>query len=165
MNSVPVDRWVKEVRPAFWGKGWPRAIRSGTGGGWDVTGSRFLILLSLAGAGGGDRRAGVAERDPDVGIALRLALDEAVSGLGPGHDVFVLVVQNELALVALHGQHGMAFAELVAHHRDQKRFARPTGIHQHLAFQQHVIFTVAVAVGRQRPFLDYAPMLHVGHGL
>src|SRR5436853_7635317 len=81
------------------GEAWPRAIRSGTGRGGDVTGSRVLKNSSSAGAGRRDRRASVAERDPDIGIALRLALDEAVSGLGPGQDAFVLVVENELALV------------------------------------------------------------------
>src|SRR3977135_60690 len=80
---------------------------------------------AIARAGGSDCGAAVAKRDPYIRIALRLALDEAVSGLGPGHDVFVLVVEDELALVGLHGQHRVAFALLVAHHRDQYRLARP----------------------------------------
>src|SRR6478736_7896871 len=91
------------------GEGWPRAIRSGTGRGGDVTGSRVSVFLMFAGAGGGDRRAAVAKRDPHVRIALRLTLDEAVSGLGPGHDVFVLVVEDELALIGLYRQHRVAF--------------------------------------------------------
>src|SRR4051812_24413018 len=95
------------------------------------------VFSMLAGAGRSDRRPGVAKRDPDVGIALRLALDEAVAGLGPGHDALVLVVEDELALVAFYRQHGVAFALLVAHHRDQQRLARPSGIDQHLALQQH----------------------------
>src|SRR5260370_40031425 len=105
------------------GESWPRAIRSGTGRGGDVTGSRVSVisLLVIAGAGGGDRRAAVAKRDPYIRVALRLTLDEAVTGLGPGHDVFVLVVEDELALVGFHGQHRVAFALLVAHHRDQHR--------------------------------------------
>src|SRR3982074_162924 len=67
------------------GESWPRAIRSGTGRGGDVTGSRVSLLgLSvIAGGGSGDRGAAVAKRDPHIGIALRLTLDEAVSGLGP----------------------------------------------------------------------------------
>src|SRR6266480_7048264 len=76
------------------GESWPRAIRSGTGRGGDVTGSRvllFRVALAIAGAGGGDRGTAIAERDPYVRIALRLTFDEAISGLGPGHDVFVLV--------------------------------------------------------------------------
>src|SRR3954452_8861334 len=76
------------------GGGWPRAIRSGTGRGGDVTGSRVsvvLLYLLFAGARGGDRWSAIAERDPHIGIALRLALDKAVAGLGPGHDAFVLV--------------------------------------------------------------------------
>ena len=119
----------------------------------------------LAGAGGCDRRAAVAKRDPHIWIALRLTLDEAVSGLGPGHDVFVLVVEDKLALIGLHGQHRVAFALLVAHHRDQQGLARPAGVDQHLALQQHVVLAVAVTVRRQRPFLDHTPMIHVGHRL
>ena len=49
-----------------------------------------LSLLVIAGAGGGGRGTAVAMRNPDILVALRLPLDEAVSGLGPGHDVFVL---------------------------------------------------------------------------
>src|SRR6266513_4483337 len=91
------------------GESWPRAIRSGTGRGGDVTGSRvllFRVALAIAGAGGGDRGTAIAERDPYVRIALRLTFDEAISGLGPGHDVFVLVIADELALVGFYGQHG-----------------------------------------------------------
>src|ERR1700686_3491346 len=92
------------------GESWPRAIRSGTGRGGDVTGSRVSVKsLVIAGAGGGNRRTAVAERDPHIGVALRLPLDEAVSGLGPGHDGFVLVVENELALFGLPGQNRVAF--------------------------------------------------------
>src|ERR1700687_1491637 len=131
------------------GESWPRAIRSGTGRGGDVTGARVSVvskLIVIAGAGGGDCGAAVAKRAPSVRIALRLALDEAVSSLGPGHDGFVLVVENELALVGFHGQHRVAFALLVARHRDQQRLARPAGVDQHLALQQHVVLAVAVAV-------------------
>src|SRR3954468_9394530 len=71
------------------GGGWPRAIRSGTGRGGDVTGSRNSVTR-LACAGGGDRVSTIAECDPYIGIALRLTLDEAVAGLGPCHDVFIL---------------------------------------------------------------------------
>src|SRR5882724_12645855 len=96
------------------GESWPRAIRSGTGRGGDVTGSRVSLFLCLVRdrgrAGGGNRRAAIAKRDPYVGIALRLTLDEAVAGLGPGHDVLILVVEDEFTLVGLHGQHGVAFA-------------------------------------------------------
>src|SRR5580693_2811370 len=87
------------------GESWPRAIRSGTGRGGDVTGSRVPLFPCsvIAGARGGGCRAAVAERDPYVRIALRLTLDEAVAGLGPGHDVLILVVEDELSLVGLHG--------------------------------------------------------------
>src|SRR5438093_8621763 len=40
---------------------------------------------------------------------------------------------------SLHGQHRVAFALLVAHHRDQQRFARPSGVDQHLALQKHIV--------------------------
>src|SRR3954452_3552591 len=75
------------------GGGWPRAIRSGTGRGGDVTGSRVSVIsLVFAGAGSGDRRLRVAERDPYIEIALRLPLHEAVAGVGPGQHGLVLVV-------------------------------------------------------------------------
>src|SRR5450631_1370550 len=160
-------------------KGFPKKLRPALGGGlaardpvWDGEGwgcdrvaCLRLSLSVIARAGGGDRGTAVAQRDPYVRIALRLTLDEAVSGLGPGHDRLVLVVEDELALVALDGQYRVAFALLVAHHRDQQRLARPAGVDQHFALQQHVVLAVAVTVGRDRPFLDHAPMIHVGHRL
>src|SRR5436189_2833266 len=86
------------------------------GEGWGVTGSRVSVFsrywLVLVGAGGGDRRAAVAKRDPHIRIALRLTLDEAVSGLGPGHDVFVLVVEDDLAYIGIYRHHRLALALL-----------------------------------------------------
>src|SRR6266705_5055963 len=115
----------KGVRPALGGELAARdPVWDGEGWGCDRVACPlflwFFVQLLIAGAGGGDRRAAVAKRDPYVGIALRLTLDEAVAGLGPGHDVLILIVEDELALVGLHGQHGVAFALLVAHHRDQQ---------------------------------------------
>src|SRR3954451_11930075 len=56
------------------GESWPRAIRSGTGRGGDVTGSRVsscsCLLSAIARAGSGDCRPVVAQRNPHVGIAL-----------------------------------------------------------------------------------------------
>src|ERR1700676_3065177 len=45
------------------GESWARAIRSGTGGGGDVTGSRVSLfpVVSLVGAGGGERGTVVTE--------------------------------------------------------------------------------------------------------
>src|SRR3954447_20002629 len=136
---------LSEVRPQKscaqpLGDGWARANRSGTGRGGDVTGRVSLSfvstdLLLVPCAGGGDRRLGVAERDPDIRIALRLALDEAVAGLRPGNDVLVLIVENELALVCLRRQHRVSFALLVANDGDEQGLARPSGIDQHLALQ------------------------------
>src|SRR5207248_9398249 len=139
---------LKKLRPALGGGLAARdPVWDGEGWGCDrVAGSIIPLVLAVAGAGGGHRRPAVTERDPDIGIALRLPLDEAVAGLGPGQDVFVLVVENELALVGLHRQHRVAFALLVAHDGDEESLARPSGIDQHLALQQHVVFAVTVTV-------------------
>jgi hypothetical protein len=75
-----------------------------------VTGSRISVVVSaFAGAGRGDRGATVAQRNPHVRVALRLALHEPVAGLIPRHDAFGLVVEDELALVGLHRQDRVAF--------------------------------------------------------
>src|ERR1700686_2207549 len=100
------ERERKKLRPALGGELAARdPVWDGEGWGCDRVGCLVVRVFSLVGAGGSDRGAVVAERDPYIRIALRLPLDEAVSGLGPGHDVFVLVVENELALVGLDGQH------------------------------------------------------------
>src|SRR4051794_14958868 len=56
------------------GESWPRAIRSGTGRGGDVTGSRVsscsFLLSAIARAGSGDCRPVVTQGNPNVGIAL-----------------------------------------------------------------------------------------------
>src|SRR5450631_1329456 len=167
MGFLAFSGLPKKLRPALGGELAARdPVWDGEGWGCDRVAGPVISLLSVvAGAGGGERRAAVAKGDPYVRIALRLTLDEAVAGLGPGYDVLALVVENELSLVSLHGQHGVAFALLVAHHRDQQRLARPAGVDQHLALEQYVVLTVAVAVGRQRPFLDHSPMIHIGHRL
>src|SRR5207248_4357811 len=87
----------KKLRPALGGELAAREpVWDGEGWGCDrVAGSIIPYVLAVAGAGGGHRRPAVTERDPDIGIALRLPLDEAVAGLGPGQDVFVLVVEHE----------------------------------------------------------------------
>src|ERR1700720_623963 len=107
MQKAKEIQWLwppKKLRPALGGELAARdPVWDGEGWGCDRVACPVVSfsLLAVAGAGGGGRGAGVAERDPDIGVALRLALDEAVSSLGPGHDVFVLVVQNEFALVGL----------------------------------------------------------------
>src|SRR5260370_12396519 len=132
---------------------------------WPGRGSPFslVIWLVFAGAGGSDCRAAVAKRDPYIRIALRLTLDEAVSSLGPGHDVFVLVVEDELALIGLYRQHRVASALLVAHHCDQQRLARPAGVNQHLALQQPVAFAVSFALLLLPPFLHHSPLIQTAH--
>src|SRR5882724_4671116 len=84
----------KKLRPALGGELAAREpVWDGEGWGCDrVAGSIIPYVLAVAGAGGRNSRATITERDPDIGIALRLPLDEAVAGLGPGQDVFVLVV-------------------------------------------------------------------------
>src|ERR1043165_7956704 len=74
----------KRVRPALGGELAAREpVWDGEGWGCDrVAGS----CVSLVGARGRDRGPVVAERDPDIGIALRLTLDEAVAGVGPEQD-------------------------------------------------------------------------------
>src|SRR5262249_21151402 len=141
-------------------------------GGVGITGSRYSLSLSLCRAAFAaclalprslrcerksprtdrrDRRLLIAERDPDVDVVLRLPFDEPIPGLVPEQDLLVLVVEDEFALVALHRQHRMAVAALVAHHRDEQRFARPAGVSKHLALLQDIVLAVAIAVGRIRP--------------
>src|ERR1700704_1951567 len=82
---------AKKLRPSLGGGSAARdPVWDGEGWGCDrVACLRCFSVSVIAGAGGGDRRAGVAQRDPHIRIALRLTLDEAVAGLGPGHDGFV----------------------------------------------------------------------------
>src|SRR5882672_1346545 len=117
LRSGGVCGLPKKLRPALGGELAARdPVWDGEGWGCDRVACPVIrVSLAIAGAGSGDRGTAVAKRDPYVRIALRLTLDEAISGLGPGHDVFVLVIEDELALVGFHGQHGMAFAVLVAH--------------------------------------------------
>src|SRR5439155_3846855 len=100
LQDHPPAAASKKLRPALGGSLAAREpVWDGEGWGCDRVACPLKFPCSVvAGAGGRGRRASIAERDPDVGIALRLALDEAVAGLGPGQDVFVLVVENELAL-------------------------------------------------------------------
>src|SRR6516162_5181735 len=107
------------------------------------------------------RRPRIAERQPDIGIALRLTLHETISGVGPQQDIGVLVVENELALVRLDGENRMAIALLVAHYSDQQCLTRPARVHEHAALEQDVILAVAIAIVGIVPALDHAPMLQV----
>ena len=150
------------------GEAWPRAIRSGTGRGGDVTGSRVSSIPSVQRS----RALAVATAgrlSPSDTQTLGSLCDWRLTKRYPvsvqGRTVSFWLSSTILALVGLHRQHRVAFAFPVAHDGDQERLARPSGIDQHLALQQHIIFAVAVAVGRQRPFLDHAPMIHVGHRL
>src|SRR5262249_13546545 len=105
------------------------------------------------------------ERDRYVLVRLRLPLHEAVARLRPEQDLLLLVVEDELALVGLDREDGVALALEVAHDRDQERLPRPTGLHQHPALEQDIVLAVAIAVVGIAPALDNAPMIHVGHRL
>src|ERR1700674_5114143 len=116
MNREEASRSSRGWPLSLWPQGcWRRDGRSfwcartdlGTGRRGDVIGSRCsLVLLRLCFVGrcrfyrrpGGccrRRRSRIAERDPDVGIVLRLAHDEAVTGFRPPQNVFDLVVEDE----------------------------------------------------------------------
>src|SRR5579864_5775377 len=136
---------AKKVRPALggepaarepiWGRGGVGTRSARVSGPLDLSHrglvlwcSRVLSFWSAAGrlpallcGCGCRRRPRVAERHPDIGVALRLALDEAVAGLEPQHDVVGLVVEDEFAAVGLHREHRVAFIPLVAYHGDQQR--------------------------------------------
>src|ERR1700686_5605327 len=131
-----------------WGRTGRARTRSGDGEGWGRDRARVATVFGPQSVRGwGERpRARFAERDPDIRIGLRLAFDEAVTGVRPQHDVVGLVVEDVFALVAFDRQYGVAVVVLVAHHGDQQRLARPAGLHQHLAFLQHVVLAVAVTV-------------------
>src|SRR5580692_5537948 len=64
-----------------WGRAGRARTRSGDGEGWGRDRARVApVFVSQSVRGGGERhRARFAERDPDVRIGLRLALDEAVT--------------------------------------------------------------------------------------
>jgi len=98
--AVPL---FKKCAAAPGGRGGRAQTRSGDGEGWGrdrvrVTPCLRQNSIRSACGGGGRRRAGIAKRDPEVWIVLRLPLHEAVAGFGPDQDVLVLVVENELAL-------------------------------------------------------------------
>src|SRR6266568_4427861 len=135
--------------------------RSGDGEGWGRDRGRVAPcrFLHSARGGSGNRRTRIAERDPDVRVALRLAFHKAVTGLRPEQDLILLIVEDELALVGLDGEHRVAFALLVAHHRDQQRLSGPSGLHQHPALEQDIILAVAEAVIGIAPALDHAPVI------
>src|SRR5258706_16149129 len=81
---------AKKLRPAP-GGGLAARDPVWDGEGWEcyrVACLRCLLLLAIAGAGGGDFGAAVAKPVPYIRIPLRLTLDEAVSCLGPGHHGF-----------------------------------------------------------------------------
>ena len=109
---IELDDRLKKGAAGPGGRPAAREPGLGTGRGGDVTGSRSSLsmpALQRDGRGGG-RRARIAERRPSVRIGLRLALHEAVAGLRPEQDLLVLVVEDELALVGLHREHGVAVA-------------------------------------------------------
>src|ERR1700758_4578381 len=93
---------AEKVAASSWGRAGRARSGLGRGGVGMRPGRVTPVSSTILCAGRRNGRAVVAERDPDILVALRLPFDEAVAGLGPGQDVFVLVVENELALVGLH---------------------------------------------------------------
>src|SRR5262249_5464324 len=102
-----------------WGKAGRARTRSGDGEGWGLDRVRVAPVAKSARGCGQARRTRVAERDPDVGIGLGLPLDEAVARLRPQHDRLVLIVEDEVAAIGPHREHGVAVAALLAHDGDQ----------------------------------------------
>ena len=153
---------LKKVRPAL-GESRPPRTRSGDGEGW----GRDRVRDSSRSARRCDvsRRARIAERNPNVRIGLRLALDEAIAGVRPRQNFGFLVVENEFAPVGADGQDSVAVTLFVAHDSDQKGASRPAELHQYFAFQQNVILAVAIAVIGVSPFLDDPVMIEISHRL
>src|ERR1700738_3476728 len=100
------------------------------------------------GRSSGTGRVRLTECHPDIRIALRLALHEAVARLGPEQDLLVLIVQNKLPLIGFAVERGETSAALAAEDRDQQRLTSQPGLHEHAPFEQYVIFAVAVSVIR-----------------
>ena len=109
-----------------------------------------------------DRRLLIAERNPDVGVGLRLAFHELIASLRPEQDALVLIVEDVLALVGSHGQYGMTLVLFVAHHGHQQCLPRPAGLDQHASLEQDVVLAITVAVIRIGPAVDHSPMFDIG---
>src|SRR5947209_19775372 len=95
-----------------------------------------------------------ANRRPYVLVGLRLALNEAITGLRPRPYLVAHVVENEVAFVGLHGQNGMTFVVLVLDHGHEQRLARQAFLDQELALQKRIILAIALAVGWIIPLVD-----------
>src|ERR1700677_3789231 len=76
------------------GESRPREPGLGTGRGGDVTGLANSFSFVSARGRSRRRRAGFTERDPQVGVCLRLPLDETVTGVRPGQNLIVLVIED-----------------------------------------------------------------------
>ena len=61
------------------------------------------------------------------------AIAEAVAGLRPRSHVVAHIVENEFALIGLHGQNRVALIVEVLHHRHKQRLARQAFLDQELA--------------------------------
>src|SRR6476620_9525428 len=101
--------------------------------------AKLQNTMGSTGRSSGRGRVRLTERHPDIRIALRLALHEAVARLGTEQDLLVLIVQNKLALISFDREHGVTIAALVADDRDQQRLTGPPGQHEHAPFEQYVI--------------------------
>src|SRR5262245_9638162 len=146
-----------------WGRPGRSRTRSGDGEGWGRDREREFLILSAR--GDSRRRARFAKRNPKIWIGLRLSFYEPVARPGPRQDLGLLIIENELAAISLHSKDRVTVALLVANDSNKQCLARPACLHEQAALQQHVVFTVAVAVVGIIPALDHAPMLEIGHRL
>src|ERR1700685_3596608 len=99
---------IKKGAASPWGGTGRARARCGDGEGWGRDRARVApVFVSQSVCGCGERhRPRFAKRDPYIRIGLRLALDEAVTGVRPQHDVVGLVVEDVFALVAFDREHG-----------------------------------------------------------
>jgi hypothetical protein len=109
-----------------------------------------------------DRRLLISERNPDVGVGLRLAFHELIASLRPEQDALVLIVEDVVALVGNHRQYGMTLVLFVAHHGHQQCLPRPAGLDQHASLEQDVVLAITVAVIGVGPALNHTPVFNIG---
>ena len=83
-----------------------------------------------------------------------MALHEGIPRLVPTQQLVGEVVQHEIALIGGDGENRMAIPMVVEHHGRKRRRARPTGLDEHLALQEHEVAAIAGAVIRIGPPID-----------
>src|SRR5215204_3430001 len=96
-----------------------------------------------------------------MSAVVTFALDEGVARLVPAEDEIGLVVEDEVAAVGAHHQDGVSLALVVDHHHHPHRATRQALLGEHLALEELVVLTVAVAVLGQVPAIHHPPMVLV----